>query len=202
MKNRTIDITLILHMSLLGQNVGKSYILDTGKQGSEKDKLSVYTEGDLLVFSAIDRTGIEYLTNASNLDLINSFHTLLFEIENSGNMSILSIYCDNFKIAFTQTEFPLIFTDDPFKENYFVGSDVMGHNHCNFEVAEQLVYGKVLEHDEKSKIHEYLKQKHFPQPKSKIRFTNGAYLYRDVAHNGLIQPVSANQPKYLNSDAR
>jgi len=201
MKNRTIDITLILHINLLGQDGRRRFILDTGIQGSSKDKLSVYTEGGFLIFSAIDRTGIEYTARASNLDLIRTFHTLLFEIANVNNKSILSIFCDNTRIASTEVEFPLIFTNNPFEENYFIGSDVMGNNHCDFEVAEQFVYGKALLLKEKSKIYNYLRNKHYPVPKTKVKFINGAYLYRDKAHRGLIQPVPANQPKYLNSEA-
>lgn len=199
MKNRPIDITFILHINIFPQDIRQRFIFDTGIKGSQKDRISVYIKNNLLIFSVMDRTGEAHFIYVETKNLINSFHSMLFEVENKSDKSVISIFNDNTLIVSKDIDFPLIFTNNPFEENYFIGSDIMGNNHCSFEIAEQLVYGNVLSAIEKDKIFNYLKLKHSPEPKSKIKFINGAYLYRDNVSNNMIQPVLANQPKFLNS---
>jgi hypothetical protein len=199
MKNGSIDISIILYIKLFENEKRRSYILDSGMQGETKDRISIYMEGNFLVFSVTDRTSVEYKTNFSALGLLNNFHSLIFEIINQPNKSVMSIFVGNELVSFSDIASPLIFTNNPLEENYFVGADRMGRNPCDFEISEQLVYEKTLSAQEKYQINNYLQQKHGPNPRARTVFTKGAFIYHDTGYEGLIQPDLAKRPRYANT---
>jgi len=200
MLNRPLDLTMVLHIRFLEVEGKKRFILDAGVQDSKCDKISVYTQDGFLILSVIDHIGLEQTVKATASDLVIGFNTLLFELKKDLNNSILAIYCNNRIIASTEVPYPIIFNNNPIEENYFVGSDVAGKNNGEFEVSEQIIFAKTLNVKEKSEIDEYLRKKHSPQPKGAIRFTNGAFLYRDKVHKGLIQNNIMSRPKYLSNE--
>lgn len=199
MKNRTVDVSIILYVKLLNGNATKSYLLDSGIQGDLKDRISVYIKDELLYFSVTDRIGEEHFATISITGLENSFHMLVFELTTIENTSAISIYSGLEKVAFSEAPFPLIFTNNPIEENYFVGADRTGKHASECEIAEQLIYLKTLSNEEKSIAFDYLTKKHQNSPRTSMLFTKGAFLYRNKNSTTLIQPDVRLRPQYTNA---
>jgi len=149
------------------------------------------------VFCVIDRGGISYSVETPSPPLEQSFSTLIFEIKSEVMGSTLRIYKNEEAVASSIFTFPIICTENPFKLNYFIGSDIRGNDSASFEVAEQAIYEKALTREERASVLSRFQEKHYPKPKTAMRFINGAYLFRDPQSNMFIQPVPANQPIYL-----
>jgi hypothetical protein len=123
--NRPVDITFVLHMKILEQNrLNISYIFDSGKLGFHKDRISLLVSTGNLVFKAVDRASIPYFLEIPLDEVAGRFHTFYFEIDNSANRSKLSIYSDNILIKSNVSGFPIIFSNNPFLENYFIGANI------------------------------------------------------------------------------
>ncbi len=195
MPSGTIDITFVLRIRLLpDDSAEKKFVFDTGVQGSTKDKWSLFTEGDLLVFSSTDLNSQEHRAIASTTGLIDNFCTLFLEIESSQESTSIRISSDLELLAETKTGAPTLHSQHPFQTNFFLGSDVMGHNHRDFDMMAQYIYGTILADDDKGKLLDYIRKQSIPGV-SITRFINGAYLYRHGDQRDLMQPAEANRPK-------
>lgn len=196
------NYTFVFYLRLLRDctiQSDKRYVFDTGQFQSNRNKISLFVQGDNLVFQAIDRGSIFYATRTSAAIYEKDFKLIFCELESSEKESIIRLRDESLILSENSTGFPLIFTPPPLNDNYFIGASVDGRDFGCFEISEQLIYSNVLSNSDRNRLINYFKQKYSGESFSKIQFKNGAYIYRNAGDKNLIQPAEEHQPKFFNN---
>ena len=199
MKNFSPTYNFIFYLKLFDDCDGpqqRKYIFDTGLPDNPKDRISLWVENQTLKLNVKDRGSIDYSVEISAATLFEDFKALFCQVITEENRTVLRLSINEETTSEHEVPgFPVIFTDPPIDQNYFIGSSVKGHDFGCFEMTEQLILDTIVQPDQTEKLLNYFNQKRKSGPLRAVQFKNGAYLYRNAGDRNLIQPYSAHQPK-------
>jgi hypothetical protein len=195
--NKNLAITFVFHIRLLPfvDERDKGYIFSFGDVGIN---IAAYVSGrsELVYEAKKAEDGKPFQILYPCRSLLNNFVVLTFRLKNLGKL-FLEILVNEQSVE-TISHDPLAL-DSRSSESFFVlGANFDKRFPGVFDLAEQVVYSRILIAEEHSRLIDYFKNRRGEAAIRHVHFGGNAFLVRDPSTGHLTQETKANQPTHVN----